>query len=127
MKTMYRDLLSIALAILGAVVMFAKLSSYSWVLIGSWAGALGVLAVIGLAIFLVNSFELFKLSDNIAIIEFTLWMAAAVVITSSLASTTTKAEFIASGALIGASWLVQMGRDWWRSLHSAKVHVLHAK
>ncbi len=119
---MYRDILSIALAILGGVVMFAKLSSYSWVLIGSWAGALGVIAVIGLAIFLLNSLELLKLSDNAAIVEFSVWVAAAVVIVASLGATTTRAEFIASGSLIGAGWLAQMARDWWRSTHTPKLH-----
>ena len=118
MKTVYRDSISAVIAVIGGVVMFARLESYSWWLIGSWKGALGVLAVLGLAMLLTNIREIYRMADGAAIAEFTLWLAAASMTVAALFSTTTKAEFIWSGALIGLAWLAQTGRHVWRSMHT---------
>jgi len=126
MKTIYRDSISAILVVIGAVVMFAKLSSFSWWLIGSWTGALGVLAVIGLAILLTNVVDLFNTSDESVLAESSLWLAAATVTVTSLFAVTTKAEFIWSGALIGLAWLAQTVRHAWHSTHTHGHHYLPA-
>lgn len=115
MKRVYRDIISAILAIAGGVVMFAKLQSYNWWLIGSWRGALGVLAVLGLGILLTNITEVVRMDDGAAVGEFVLWAAAAIVVITSLAVTTTQAEFIWSGVAVGLAWLAQTGRHLWSS------------
>lgn len=107
MKTTYRTGISAILVIVGGIVMFAKLNSFSWWLIGSWAGALGVLGVLGLAVLLLNSANLFRTSDEFVLAEQSLWLAAATVTIASLLAVTTKAEFVWSGMLIGLAWLTQ--------------------
>jgi hypothetical protein len=102
--------------------MFAKLNSYSWWLIGSWTSALGVLAVLGLAILLANVVDLFRTSDESIFVESSLWLAAATVTVASLFATTTKAEFIWSGALIGLAWLAQTIRHAWHATNTHRHH-----
>lgn len=126
MKTIYRDSIATLLAVVGGVVMFAKLNSYSWWLIGSWTGALGVLAVLGLAILLTNAIDLFRTSDESVLIEFSLWLAAAAVTVTSLFAATTKVEFIWSGALIGLAWLAQTVRHAWHTTNTHGHHYLPA-
>lgn len=118
MRVLYRDSISTVLAVVGAVVMFAKLQSYSWWLIGSWTGAVGVLAVLGLAILLTNVVEIYKLADGAALAEFSAWILAATVTIASLFYATTRSEFIWSGALIGFAWLAQVTRHVWRKTHA---------
>jgi len=43
MKYTWRDTLATLLTVFGAVIVFAKLESYSWWLLGTWKGALGVI------------------------------------------------------------------------------------
>lgn len=126
MKTIYRDSIATLLAVVGGVVMFAKLNSYSWWLIGSWTGALSVLAVLGLAILLTNAVDLFRNSDESVLVEFSLWLAATTVTVASLFAATTKAEFIWSGGLIGAAWLAQTVRHAWRATNTHGHHYLPA-
>lgn len=113
MKATFRDVIAAILAVAGGVVMFAKLQSYNWWLIGSWRGALGVLAVLGLGILLTNIVEVFRMDDGAAVGEFALWVVAATVTIVSLAVATTQAEFIWSGIAIGVAWLAQLGRHLW--------------
>ena len=126
MRILWRDTLSALLAVFGAVVIYAKLQSYSWWLIGSWTGALGVIAIIGLAILLTNIVELAKLADGATILELSAWLLAATVTVASLFSTTTKAEFVWSGAFIGVAWLAQTSRHLWRGTHSHGHHYIPA-
>ena len=110
MKTTFRDVIAAILAVVGGVVMFAKLQSYNWWLIGSWRGALGVLAVLGLGILLTNIVEVVRMEDGAAVGEFALWAVAAAVTVVSLVVATTQAEFIWSGIAIGVAWLAQLSR-----------------
>lgn len=126
MKTVYRDSISAVLAVMGGVIVFAKLNAFTWWLIGSWTGALGVLAVIGLAILLTNVVELFKMEDGPAVAEFGLWLIAATVTVASLFAITNKAEFLWSGGFIGLAWLTQTTRHIWRSLHTPGHHYIPA-
>jgi FlaA1/EpsC-like NDP-sugar epimerase len=118
MKTSIRDLLSGVLVILSAVVLFAKLQSYSWWLIGSWKGALGVIAVLGVGMFLANLMELIRFADIPSFLETFMWAVAATVILGSLFSTTTKAEFVSSSVVVWLAWLAQITRHLWRADHS---------
>jgi len=120
--TVYQDSISALLAIVGGITVFAKLESYSWWLIGSWKGALGVLAVLGLGMMLTNVQELLKLADGAAITEFSLWLVAATVTIASLFATTNKAEFLWSSAAIGVAWLAQFSHYLWHLLHTPPHH-----
>lgn len=113
MKNTWKDMVSAALVVLGGVVMFAKLQSYDWWLIGSWKGALGVLAGIGVALFIVNIQQLLEFDTVANFFQIVLWAATITVIISSLLVTTTKVEFISSGILIGLTWLLQLAQDMW--------------
>lgn len=124
MKLTWKDVLAALLALFGAVIVFAKLQAYSWWLIGSWKGALGVLAVTGLAILLTNVIELVKLADLSSFGETTLWLITAAVTVAGLIVTTTKADFIFAAIMIGASWLVQLAYHVWGSTHSHRPHYL---
>jgi protein-S-isoprenylcysteine O-methyltransferase Ste14 len=60
MKGMWKEIVSSVIAVVGLVVVFARLESYNWWLIGSWKGALGVIAVLGLVVFAINAVEMFR-------------------------------------------------------------------
>jgi len=117
MKNIWFETAANAAALLGIVVVFAKLQSYSWWLIGSWTGALGVLAVLGLIIVAANAVELFKLPDFASVGELGLWLIAATVTMAGLLATTTRIEFISAGCFIGIAWLAQLLHHNWATLH----------
>ena len=127
MQYTWRDLFATLLALLGAVVVFAKLESYTWWLIGSWKGALGVVTVIGLGILALYFIDLVEFATVAVAAEVALWITAATVIIASLTTKTTKAEFIWSAALVGMSWLTPfvlhfLGSASNRGSHYAPVH-----
>lgn len=113
MGSWWRDIISLALVIFGGVVMFAKVQSYSWWLIGSWKGALGVLAGTGALLFLVNLQQLINFDTVVNFFEIVLWAGTITFLVTALLVDTTKVEFIWSGALLGATWLVQFFEDVW--------------
>lgn len=126
MKLSWRDVLAAFLVALGSVVVYAKLQSYSWWLIGSWKGALGVVAVIGLAIAGTYMVDWFR-NEGLGIVwEMMLWIAAATTVVGSLFATTNKTEFIWSSVLIGAAWLSQLAAHTWDSTNSHTSHMAHA-
>lgn len=122
MKLTWRDTVAAVLAVTGAVVVFAKLQSYSWWLISSWKDALGVLAVLGVGILLTNIVELVKMADLAGIGELFLWLIAATVVISGLFSATTKAELIVGTVFIGLAWLAQLASHSLNSSHSHGTH-----
>lgn len=122
MKLSWRDVLTSILAIAGAIVVFAKLQSYSWWLIGSWRSALAVVGAIGFAILLVNILELLQMEDVATFAELSLWLITATIVIASLVITTTKGEFIVSAAAIGLSWFVELVSHLWGSVHSHRPH-----
>lgn len=124
MRNYVRDTLSSLVAVVGAVVVFARLESYKWWLIGSWKGALGVIAVLGLALLLINVMELFRFAILPNFVETFLWIAAATVVIASLFSTTTKLEFIWSAALVGVAGLAHMVDHFWQAGDTHKPHFL---
>lgn len=117
MKTLWKDIVEIALAIVGGVVVYGRLQDYNWWLIGSWKGALATLAVIGLGIMLTNVADLIEVADAMAMLELGLWLITATVVISSLVVTTTQAEFVWSAILIGVSWATQLARNIWLETH----------
>lgn len=127
MRIIWKDVFSSALAVLGGVVVFAKLESYSWWLIGSWKGAIGVLAVIGLGIAFTNIVDFVRMADLPTVGETALWLLAATVAFGSVLTDTTKGEFISVAVLVGLSWLAQLTRDVWVSAHNhgAKLVTSH--
>lgn len=126
MKLSWRDVLATVLALAGGVVVFAKLQSYSWVLIGSWKGALGVVSGIGLAIVTAYLIDWFRDETIVPLGEMVLWIAAATVAIASMFTTTTKAEFVSSAVLIAVAWLVQLGVHTWDSAHDHRPsHYAH--
>lgn len=128
MQFSWKDVVTSTLAVFGGIVVFAKLQDYSWWLIGSWKGALGVIAVTGLAILAVNLIELLRVEEFTTIGEMALWLTSATVIVASLLVTTTKAEFIASAILVGLSWVAQLTSHIWGSLHTDdhRPHYVHS-
>jgi len=113
MNTTWRDFASTALVTAGGVIMFAKLQEYSWWLIGSWKGALGVLAAFGAGLLIINIQQLLQFETVANAIEIIVWAGAIAMVTTSMLVTTTKAEFIVSGALFGIIWLGQLAQDAW--------------
>lgn len=117
MKLSWKDVLASIFAVFGGVITFAKLQSYSWPLIGSWKGALGVIGMTGLAIFLTYAVEIVESTALSVLVATLAWIAAATVIVAGLFSTTTKAEFVWATILLGASWLSDLTAHAWDSLH----------
>lgn len=115
MKLSWRDTLAAMLAVLGGVVVFAKLNSYSWWLIGSWKGALGVVAVIGLAILATYFIDWIRDESTGVIGEMILWLAAIAVTAGSLLAVTNRLEFVWSAVLIGLAWVSQLAFHAWDS------------
>lgn len=125
-KLSWRDVLASALAILGGIVVFAKLESYSWWLIGSWKGAIGVISVIGLAIAVTYIVDWFHNETMAPLGEMVLWLVAATIAIGSLfTGTATKAEFVSAAVLIAIAWLVQLGAHTWDSTHDHTGHTSH--
>ena len=122
MKLSWRDVVASVLAVLGGVVVFAKLQSYSWTFLGSWKGALGVLAVIGLGILATYFVDWFRNEDTGIVWEALLWITTATITVAGLIVTTTKAEFVWAASFIGLSWLAQLGAHAWDSSHSHTPH-----
>ncbi|HEX7633173.1 MAG TPA: hypothetical protein VF401_02495 [Candidatus Saccharimonadales bacterium] len=113
MKRMTKDLLTASIGIFGAIVMYAKLNSYSWWLIGSWKGALGVLAVLGLVVLALNGRELLRAKDTQSLLVIAGWILAATVVIGSIFVTTTKLEFIWAGVFLGLGVAEVLTRDAW--------------
>lgn len=124
MRRAWKDVLSSVLAAAGGVVVFAKLESYHWWLIGSWKGAVGVLAVLGLTMALTNVGELRKFTDAPSVLETYLWLLSAIAVAGSLLSTTTKPEFVTCAIAVGVAWLAQTTRHAWRATHHHGTHYL---
>ena len=122
MQYTWRDALATLLTLIGAVVVFARLKSYSWWLIGSWKGALGVMAVIGLGIFALYLIDLVKFVNLATTVELVVWVFAATLIIACLATRTTKVEFIWSAALLGLSWLAPFVSHLLVSTHHHSSH-----
>lgn len=123
MKISWRDIAAAVLAIIGGVVVFAKEQSYSWWLIGSWKGALGVVAVLGLAILALYSVDWAENGSPVVLSEILLWTLAGLVTLGSLLATTTEAEFIWSSSLIGLAWATQLSSHVWSSTHRHTTHL----
>ena len=117
MKLSWRDVLATLLAIAGGVIVFAKLQSYSWAMIGSWRGALGVIAVLGLGMGAVYFVDWIR-SETLGVVwEIFLWAVAGTVTIANMASKTSKAGFVWSAVMIGIAWLYQLGNHAWDSSH----------
>lgn len=126
MRLSWRDMLAALLLTFGGVVVFAKLQSYSWWLLGSWKGALGVVGVIGLAIMATYIIDWFE-NDGLGVVwEILLWITAATAVVGSLFATTNKTEFVWSAALIGLAWLSQLSAHTWDSTHDHTSRLVHA-
>jgi hypothetical protein len=125
MKLSWRDIVAAALAIFGGVIVFAKLESYSWWLIGSWKGALGVIIGVGVVVAGTYFIDWFENPTLAPLGEMSLWLLAATVAIGSLLATTTKAEFLSVATLIGVAWLAQLGAHTWDSTHDHPSHYAH--
>jgi hypothetical protein len=108
MKGMWKEIVSSVIAVVGLVVVFARLESYNWWLIGSWKGALGVIAVLGLVVFAINAVEMFRFEAWPSFIETFMWVIAATFVVASLFTKTTRDEFITSAVLIAFAGLTHM-------------------
>ena len=126
MKLSWKDTVAAILALIGLMVVYAKLQSYTWWLIGSWKGALGVLAVLGLGILLTGITELILLDTSASIGELLLWVITASVVVGGLFAYTTKTEFVYAASFIGLSWLAQLASHSRHSSHSHGHHYMHA-
>jgi len=126
MKLSWRDIAATLFAIGGALVVFAKLESYSWALIGSWKGALGVVAILGLATASLYAVDWFNNTTMGPLGEMFLWGVAALTIVISLLVTTSKAEFVWSAALLGIAWGTELGAHAWDTTHHHTSHMAHA-
>jgi uncharacterized membrane protein len=122
MRHAWKETLSSVIAIVGIVAVFGRLESYKWWLIGSWKGALGVIAVLGLVLLLINVVEMVHFDDLPSVIETLLWIIAATVVIASLFTNTTRAEFIISSILVGVAGLAHMIDHFVTTNHKHKTH-----
>ena len=124
MKLSWRDVAATIVTLFGAVVVFAKLHSYSWWLIGSWKGALGVISVLGLIVAAFYAIDWVRNETMAPVGEMLLWGAAAVTAVVGMFVTTTKAEFVWVAVLIGVSWLAQLSAHAWDTTHDHTSHMV---
>ncbi len=124
MKLSRRDVVTPIVALFGAVVVFAKLQSYSWWLIGSWRGALGVISVLGLIVAVFYAVDWVRNETMAPLGEMLLWGAAAVIAVAGMSVTTTKAEFVWAASLIGVAWLAQLSAHVWDTTHDHTSHMV---
>lgn len=124
LKFFWKDLIAGLFAILGIVVVIARLESYSWWLIGSWKGAVGVLAVIGLAILLTHITELIKFSDVFSFSEALVWVTVITSIVASLIIKTNRADFIIVAILLALAWIVQLSHHLWEYTTPHRTHYM---
>lgn len=122
MNLSWRDAWTTLLAIAGGGVVFAKTQEYSWWLIGSWKGALGVLAAIGFLMLAVNVSELTDWHNWVNWSEAVLWIAAATVMAIGL-FTAAQAMFYTAASLLGVTWLAVLIRH---AFHTTHQHPTYA-
>lgn len=120
-----RDTIATLLVAFIALVVFAKLHSYTWWLIGSWKGALSLVAVTGFGVLASYASDFIKSASVGVAGEFLLWVVTGTVIIGSFFSTTTKAEFIWSAVFIGASWLTPLVSHLVGTAHLHNRHYVH--
>lgn len=124
MKLSWRDVVATIVAVFGAAVVFAKLQSYSWWLIGSWKGALGVISVLGLIVAAFYTIDWVRNETMAPLGEMLLWGAAAVMAVVGMFVTTTKAEFVWAASLMGVAWLAQLSAHAWDTTHHHTSHMV---
>lgn len=126
MNNTWKDITSSLVAVLAAVAVFAKLQGYSWLMLGSWRSALGALAVLGAALFLIN-IQQFLRGETVTYLFLSLmWVLSGTLVISFLFSDTTKAQFLTAAALLAATWLIQLAQDMWDRAPSHKHKAMHA-
>jgi len=126
MKILVKDSMATPLAVLGGVVMFAKLQDYHWWLIGSWRGALWVVALAGVFILLTSFKEVISFDSGAGMIEAAWWLLTATVVLGGLTTVTTKLEFVSASVCIAVGYLLQMTRHFWRFEKLQHAHYGHA-
>jgi len=122
MNLSWRDTWTTVLAILGGAVVFAKAQDYSWWLIGSWKGAVGVLGVIGLLMLLLNVSELTDWRNWVNWTEAILWIAAAVLVVIGLFAAS-QAMFYSAATVLGVTWLAMLSRHSWHTTHQHPTYM----
>lgn len=123
MKLTWKDIITTLLVILGGSVVYAKYYSYSWALIGSWRGAVGTIAVIGLVMFLFSSFNF--ANRSVLNIGEMLLILAAVGLTIAGLIVTSEALFYTLAAVLGVLWLVDTARHARHSLIGGGTPSIH--
>lgn len=113
MKLSWRDTVSTLLVVVGGVVVWAKYLDYSWAILGSWRSATAVLAVIGVLMFAVSTFD-FK---NYSILNLSEMVLGAVAVGLAMTGMifTSEPIFYTLAAIIGIVWAVDTAR---RARHS---------
>lgn len=129
MKLSWRDIVTTLLAISGAAVVYAKFYEYSWAVVGSWRSAAGVVALIGLGMFVFSSFDF----SNRSILNEGEKALGAIAILLALTGmiVTSQPVFYVLAATLGVLWLVDTARHVRHSIlnqdttsyhHHAPVH-----
>lgn len=106
MKLSWRDIATAALFVLGVAVVFAKIYSFSWVILDSWRSSVAVLAVIGLAMLAINGFNLADRSwRNVS--EMTISIVAGILAVIGLIISS-PFIFYSVAVLTGVAWVISV-------------------
>ena len=108
MKLSWKDIITTLLVIGGGAIVYAKINSYSWAVIGSWRSSVAVVALIGLVMFAFSSFD-FTNRSILNIVEMWLLLAAAVFAIVGVI-VTSQFVFYALAGVLGAFWLLDTAR-----------------
>lgn len=117
MNLSLRDALTTVLAILGGIVVFAKIQSFNWSIISTWKSALLVLGIIGLLMLALNAVELLDADNWVNWGEAVLWIAAAVLIVVGF-FVAAPAMFYIAAAVLAVTWIAMLARHSWHSTHT---------
>jgi hypothetical protein len=129
MKLSWRDLINTMLVVAGGSIVYAKYYNYSWAGLGSWWGAVAWLAIIGLVMFALSSFN-FVNRSILNIGEMILGVLAVILAIVGVIMTS-QFVFYSLAVVLGVVWVVDTARHARHSIigggtttyhHAAPVH-----
>lgn len=114
MRLSWKDLVTTALFVFGAAIVYAKFYDFSWAVIESWRSAVMVLAAMGIGMFAFSSFDF----DNLSVLNVGEMIVGLAAIGLAIVGSFMASEFVfySLAILLGAFWLSDTTRHMRHSL-----------
>jgi len=108
MKLSWKDMISALIVLAGGAIVYAKYYNYNWAVVGSWRSAALVLALGGVLLFALSSFD-FTNRSILNVTEMILGTAAIVLAVWGVI-VASQAVFYSLAIVLGVTWLIDVAR-----------------